>query len=198
MFAIIPHEVAHGYVALKMGDPTAKNAGRLTLNPAKHIEPLGLLCFVLVGIGWAKPVPVNPFNYKNFRKANFWVSIAGIITNLILGFIASLVMVLLTAFAGGINNLGIFFVYEFFMLFMVINISLAIFNFFPVYPLDGYNILVSFTKPNNKFMIFMQENATVMLLVFMAVVMFTDTIGIVRDGLVALFESFWRFCLPWV
>jgi len=195
LFAIIPHEVAHGFTALKMGDPSAKLAHRLSLNPAKHIDPLGLLSFVLLGIGWAKPVPVNPFNFKNFRRGNFWVSISGILTNLIIGFFSSLFLYLTYRY-GHFNftdtrNLGIFFLGFFFYFCTIINIALMIFNLLPVYPLDGFNMLDSFTKPDNGYMQFMRRNSTWVLLVVMVVLMFTGAISYARDGIVNGFLDFW-------
>ena len=82
LFSLILHECAHGYVALKCGDPTAKMLGRLSLNPARHLDPLGTLCMFVLGFGWAKPVPVNPRNFRDFRRDDFFVSIAGITVNL--------------------------------------------------------------------------------------------------------------------
>lgn len=98
LLALTFHEVAHGYVAFRCGDPTAKMMGRLTLNPLKHLDPIGTACMFLLGFGWARPVPVNPRNFTNFRKDDFLVSVAGIATNLTL-FIAS------TALAVGLNGL---------------------------------------------------------------------------------------------
>ncbi len=95
---LILHEVAHGYVAWRCGDPTAKMLGRLSLDPRKHLDPIGTLCLVFLGFGWAKPVPVNPRNFSNYRRDDFLVSIAGVTVNLSL-FIASL------ALAVGINGL---------------------------------------------------------------------------------------------
>ena len=92
------HEIAHGYVAWKCGDPTAKMLGRLSLDPRKHLDPLGTLCLVFLGFGWAKPVPVNPRNFQNYRRDDFLVSIAGITVNLTL-FLLSL------ALAVGLNGL---------------------------------------------------------------------------------------------
>lgn len=82
LFSLILHECAHGYMALRCGDPTAKMMGRLSLNPARHLDPLGTVFMFLLGFGWAKPVPVNPRNFQNYRRDDFLVSIAGIITNL--------------------------------------------------------------------------------------------------------------------
>ncbi len=98
LLALTLHEVAHGYVAWRCGDPTAKMLGRLSLNPMKHLDPFGTICLFLLGFGWAKPVPVNPRNFSNFRRDDFLVSVAGIATNLTL-FIVS------TALAVGINGL---------------------------------------------------------------------------------------------
>ena len=84
LFSLILHECAHGYVALKCGDPTAKWLGRLTLDPTKHIDPLGMICMIFLRIGWAKPVPINPRNFRNYRRDYILVSIAGIVTNLLL------------------------------------------------------------------------------------------------------------------
>ena len=188
--AIIPHEVAHGYAALKVGDPSAKLAKRLSFNPARHIDPLGLLCFVMAGIGWAKPVPVNPFNYKNFRKGNFIVSIAGVITNLIIGFISSLFLYLIWRF-GNLDNLGMFALFYFFLFCTAINIALMIFNLLPIFPLDGYNILVSFTKPNNRYMQFVRQYSMFVLLAVLMVLMFTGWFGVARDGIMNGFFWFW-------
>ena len=96
LFSLIIHECAHGYVALKCGDPTAKWLGRLTLNPVKHLDPLGTICMVFLRIGWAKPVPVNPRNFRHYRRDYILVSIAGITTNLIICLISLTVSALLS------------------------------------------------------------------------------------------------------
>ncbi len=91
LFSLILHECAHGYVAYRCGDPTAKMMGRLSLNPAKHLHPIGTLCMFLFGFGWAKPVPVNPMNFRNYRRDDFLVSIAGITVNLTI-FLVSVIL----------------------------------------------------------------------------------------------------------
>ncbi len=98
LVTLILHEIAHGYVAFRCGDPTAKMMGRLSLDPRKHLDPIGTACLVLLGFGWAKPVPVNPRNFRNYRRDDFLVSIAGITVNLTL-FLLSM------ALAVGINRL---------------------------------------------------------------------------------------------
>jgi len=95
LFSLILHECAHGWMALRCGDPTAKMLGRLSLNPAKHLDPVGTICMFVFGFGWAKPVPVNPRNFRDYRRDDFLVSIAGIVTNLTLFIICSLLAVLL-------------------------------------------------------------------------------------------------------
>lgn len=98
LLSLILHEVAHGYVALRCGDPTAKWMGRLSLDPRKHLDPLGTISMLVIGVGWAKPVPVNSRNFKNYRRDDFLVSVAGIVTNLTL-------FILCTALSVGINGL---------------------------------------------------------------------------------------------
>lgn len=98
LISLILHECAHGYMALRCGDPTAKMLGRLSLNPLRHLDPIGTICMFLLGFGWAKPVPVNPRNFENYRRDDFLVSIAGIVTNLTLFIICSLTATLLNLF----------------------------------------------------------------------------------------------------
>ena len=95
LFSLIMHECAHGYVALKCGDPTAKMLGRLTLDPRKHLDPIGTICMVFLRFGWAKPVPINPRNFRNYRRDYILVSLAGIITNLCICLISLLISALL-------------------------------------------------------------------------------------------------------
>lgn len=89
LFALTFHEFAHGLVAYRLGDPTAKAAGRLTLNPLKHLDPLGTIAFFFIKIGWAKPVPVNPGYFKNPKKDMLWVALAGPATNLVLAVVSA-------------------------------------------------------------------------------------------------------------
>jgi Zn-dependent protease len=140
LFSIIVHEVAHGYVALLNGDPTAKMLGRITLNPVPHIDMVGSILvpglLLLSGssflIGWAKPVPVNPLNFRNFRWGEFAVSAAGPLSNLILAAIFSGVLRL------GVENPGLSQLASYGVM---INILLALFNLIPIPPLDGSHIL---------------------------------------------------------
>lgn len=139
MAAFTVHEFAHAFVAYKFGDPTAKNQGRLTLNPIQHLDPFGTILIFIAGFGWARPVPVNRFFFKNPRIAGICVSIAGPISNLILAALGYLVWYLLLAF-GAAASLPAY-VPEFLNLFIHLNLVLFIFNLLPFPPLDGYRIV---------------------------------------------------------
>jgi Zn-dependent protease len=139
LYSVIFHELAHGWVAYKMGDPTAKLMGRLTLNPLKHLDPIGALMLLIIGFGWAKPVPVNLENIPSDkrRKGIILVSAAGITANIICAFIALLLLQLL---APGPEDI----MYKILHLLAFINILLAAFNLIPIPPLDGSKIIMGF------------------------------------------------------
>ena len=140
LIGLTVHEWAHAYAAYRLGDPTARNLGRMTLNPLAHIDPIGFVMLLLVGFGWAKPVPVNPRNFKNFKRDDIIVSLAGIFTNILVAFLFSFVYV------AGILKWGLG-TNEAFMTIVgaviTINLALAIFNLIPIYPLDGAHVAES-------------------------------------------------------
>lgn len=138
LFTIISHELGHGIVAYWMGDDTAKRAGRLSLNPIKHIDPIGALCMFLFKFGWAKPVPINNDNFKHKKVGLFLVSVAGIFVNLLTVLIT---MILVMSFAGKVAS-DEYLSYAA-SIFIGYGISLASFNLIPVPPLDGSKILMS-------------------------------------------------------
>jgi Zn-dependent protease len=181
--ALILHEISHGWVAYKCGDPTAKFAGRLSLNPAKHLDPVGALMFVLVGFGWANPVPINPYNFRNFKRGCFLVSVAGITTNLVIAFLASPFYVLLIDTLWG----------QLFAYILIMNVSFAVFNFLPVPPLDGFNIWASLAKPGNRAIIWLRNNQMMMLIMLLIVLQLTGVFGIMRSAVLNLFLSAWGF-----
>ena len=146
LLAITLHELAHGYAAYCLGDNTAKAAGRLTLNPISHLDPIGALMMLIAGFGWAKPVPVNPFFFKGNRTTGMMlVSLAGPLTNLIVAYIA---YALWMALYGVINSV---FVYQFLSYCVILNIYFAVFNLIPIPPLDGSKILAGFLPKQTAF-----------------------------------------------
>lgn len=183
------HEFSHAFVATKMGDTLPKMQGRLTLNPFAHISLFGIISFLLVGFGWANPVQVNPLRFKSYRKGMFLVSISGVITNLILAFVFSGIFFFMPSL--GSNNLLLFFL-EFFVYFgLIINLSLAIFNILPIYPLDGFNLIKSFCKEGNGFVRFMEKYGSLILLIFIISPLFDIVYNFAILGLESLFFNFW-------
>ncbi len=147
MLAIVCHEVSHGYVAWRFGDPTARMMGRLTLNPLKHIDIIGTLMIFFIGIGWAKPVPVVFENLRNPKRDMIWVAVAGPITNIILATVSAFLLRGLVAFGNpATSGSPIAMLVEPVVLMLAfsvyINLLLAIFNMIPVPPLDGGRVLV--------------------------------------------------------
>ena len=142
LFTAIPiHEAAHAYVADKLGDPTARYRGRLTLNPMAHFDLIGSMAMLFTGIGWAKPVPINPLNFKDTKKGMAISAAAGPISNLIVAAISlALSKILLYAGYGMGVNTVISTLYTVFNSMCFINISLAIFNLIPIPPFDGSRI----------------------------------------------------------
>ena len=134
-FALCVHEFSHGYIAYIFGDDTAYRMGRLTLNPLAHLDPIGSMMILFLGIGYAKPVPVNPSNLRNPRKDMIKVAIAGPASNFILSFIGVFIFTLFAKLGLLQNSFHLFFSY-----FIIINTYLGLFNLIPIYPLDGGQI----------------------------------------------------------
>lgn len=208
-FAIVLHEVAHGMVAKWNGDPTAQVNGRLTLNPIRHIDVRGLIMLLLVGIGWAKPVPINPNNFYDRKKGMFYVSIAGIVTNISLcavslGLLAALAAIgkATQVIVGSVAYYFLKLILLFFVYSAVINASLAGFNLLPLFPLDGFRIIESFTNPNNKFMAFCRRYGIYFLYALILLSVLADFtgwncdvlgmyIGVIQKGVEKLVEVIW-------
>lgn len=147
LISISVHESAHGYVSYKLGDPTARNLGRITLNPVKHFDLLGFICMVLFRVGWAKPVPVNSRYYKNPRRDMAITAAAGPLSNLLMAFIGVLGYEIMGLFSFREANAVFYFCYTlylFFVIFAQLNVFLAIFNLLPVPPFDGSRIFYIF------------------------------------------------------
>jgi len=178
--AIILHELAHGVVALWNGDDTAKNMGRLTLNPVKHFSWMGLLMLLVVGIGWANPVPINPYNFRKRKLGLITTSIAGVTANLVMAFTSFLMYYAMgeILIKVGISSEIAFVFYKFFSYFFfygtVINISLIAFNILPLYPLDGFRVIETLTPPNNGYVRFMRKYSVY---IFLALIVIGNTLG---------------------
>lgn len=152
LLALTVHEFAHGYVAYRLGDPTAKSLGRLTMNPLKHLDPLGTLAFIFIKFGWAKPVPVNPRYFRNPRQDMLYVALAGPATNLVLAVICAIAVKLLVFIEPTLpQNITMTVLYPFKICLVYsvwINVLLCIFNFLPIPPLDGSRILMGLLPHN--------------------------------------------------
>ena len=167
--SVVLHELAHGYAALYFGDKTAKYAGRLTLNPLKHLDPFGsvILPFLLVLtnapflIGWARPVPYNPENLTNKKLGTLWVASAGILTNLSIALFFGLII----RFVGSTGLISVEFI-SLLSIIVLVNIVLAIFNLIPIPPLDGSKILFSLLGRNSIKIERFMERYSLFLLIF--------------------------------
>ena len=166
MIVITLHEFAHAFMAYKCGDPTAKFCGRMTLNPVKHFDPLGILMFALAGFGWAKPVPVNPNNFKHYRSGAFWTSAAGIITNYLSAFLfcpvwALVYIYVMPKFEGMYMY---YFLQGFFSSLVISSLSFCVFNLLPFYPLDGFRMVDALNRTQGKIYTFLKDHGYKILL----------------------------------
>lgn len=177
------HEFFHAFAAVKNGDLTPKFAGRYTLNPMKHFDPFGLVLFVLAGFGWAKPVPINPSNFRNYKKGLVWTSIAGVLANFVMAFIGyafvllyGLVPVPNVAEANALivllYQVG-FYVVQFFYVF---NLAFCVFNLIPLYPLDGFRLWDALDRKRGKVFQFVRSYGYYILMGLIIVHFFADRI----------------------
>ena len=146
LYSVVIHEVAHGWVANRMGDPTAKWLGRLSLNPMKHLDPIGTLMLFIAGFGWAKPVPINFNNISDRRKGLILVSSAGIVANILLALISLFFFRLLSLSSSGIAALLVYYLVQ-------INITLAALNLIPLPPLDGSKKLMGIAPGRTQYLL---------------------------------------------
>ena len=149
LFALTVHEYAHGWVALRFGDPTAKNAGRLTLNPLSHLDPIGTIMLFLIHLGWAKPVPVNPYYLHDPKRDMIWVSLAGPGANMLTALGCGLVIRFLNILPMNpdLHSSVFGIIIQMIVFGLIINLVLAFFNLIPIPPLDGSKILMGILPP---------------------------------------------------
>jgi Zn-dependent protease len=172
LLAVTMHEVAHGFIAEKFGDPTARLLGRLTLNPLKHLDPIGTIALLVFGFGWARPVPVNPNNLRNARRDMIWVSLAGPLTNLGLALFCALllhgVVFVVSSLSPEsqalqmIKPVGLMAAFG-----LYINVILGLFNLLPVPPLDGGRVLSSLLPERQALVLRKVEPFGLILIVFL-------------------------------
>ena len=163
ILCILPlHELAHAWVANKLGDPTAKLEGRLTFNPLASVDPMGALALLLFGFGWAKPVPVDSRYFRKPKRDMAITALAGPVSNLLAAFVGAVLVAVMEAFSpyNGFTN----FVYNVLWYYVVVNISLAVFNLIPMPPLDGSRIVAAFLSDRVMYTYYRYQNLFVMLM----------------------------------
>lgn len=175
LIAITFHEYAHGWAAYKLGDPTPKFYGRLTLNPLAHLDPIGTVMLLIFRFGWAKPVPINPNNFDNYRRDTALVSIAGPAANFLLAILFALIgRIVMPFYIRPINM--------FLSISIYINIALAIFNLLPIPPLDGSKLLLLFLPYRYMYVMgFLEQYGFIIIVMLIA---FTNFIGIIVSPIV--------------
>lgn len=192
IFSVVIHEVSHGYAAYFLGDPTAKYAGRLTLNPLKHLDPWGSFLVPLfltishlgVIFGWAKPVPYNPYNLSNQKYGPALVGLAGPLSNLALALLAG-VMIRIMLVIGVEDG---FFGYNILALLVVINVFLIVFNLLPIPPLDGSKLLFAFLPVSEYTKAVLEQYGFVFLLLFLYV--FSDLLRVLENVVLGFFTNY--------
>ncbi|MEE8566406.1 MAG: site-2 protease family protein [Candidatus Bipolaricaulota bacterium] len=205
--AIVLHEFSHGYIAFRLGDPTAKVQGRLTLNPLAHIDPIGTILVPIVLVilrspflfGWAKPVPVNPNYFRNPYKGMFYVAIAGPLMNIALalgasaiGRLAILITPLSLLYGRGFSAYFVQTIFYLLGFFVIINIILAVFNLLPVPPLDGSRVLTYFLPPEGKrVMMQLERYGFLIVLALLYLGALRGLIGLISGIWEALLGSYW-------
>ncbi|MCY8231287.1 site-2 protease family protein [Priestia endophytica] len=195
IIAFTIHEFSHAFVANLFGDPTAKNEGRLTLSPISHLDPFGTLLLIIAGFGWARPVPVNPRNFKRPRLAGVLVSIAGPLSNLVLAFIGTICYYALVNAQVASNNQ---YLYEFLNLFIMLNILLFIFNLLPFPPLDGYRILEDLAPTNIRIKMKQYESYGILLFLIIVITPLDQYVitPIYNQGIPSVMHTFTRILSP--
>ncbi len=192
VISLTVHEFSHAFMAHRLGDPTPKEDGRLSLNPLRHIDPMGFLVMLLVRFGWAKPVRINPLYFQNPRKGMLYTAIAGPVSNIILAILSSFLLFWAIVFNGPAVLV------EILIYLVLLNIGLAVFNLIPIYPFDGSRVLGYFSP---RFASFMTQNANVVQLVFVAAILLPrflpipdiigTVIGTVQRGSLHLLMQLW-------
>ena len=185
------HEFSHAHAAYTNGDNTPYNDGRLSINPLAHVDMYGFICCLLFGFGWAKPVRVNPLNFRNYKKGMISVSLAGVTMNLVLAFIGCGLFTFINILS--ITNHFLYFIYIFSYYLFYMNISLAVFNLLPIHPLDGFMFLSVVLKYENKFIQFMNSYGHIILIILL--IAFDWVLEYLITMFAIPYSLFWNFML---
>ncbi|MEG0330160.1 MAG: site-2 protease family protein [Longicatena sp.] len=183
VISLSAHEFAHAFVSYKLGDKSQLSQGRMTLNPFKHLDPMGTLSLLFFGFGWAKPVQVDPYFYHNKKEGMMWTALAGPFMNFIVAFIAILIYGLMIKFGFYYQNAVVHYIFVFMLILAQINLGLGIFNLIPIPPLDGSKILTGILNEETYFKLMRYENY------FMIVIMLLLATGTLNGPLFAARET---------
>lgn len=210
VIALSFHEAAHAWMANKMGDPTAKSLGRLTIDPTKHFDLFGIITFIFIGFGWGKPVPTNPRNYRNYKKANILVAISGVSMNMAIALIALVLISILTLgnvfisiwpiymYRSFIPNMHLSFtdiIHTILFFIAYINLILCFFNLIPIPPLDGHHLVKGYIarKSPNFYMAYQRYGFLVLILLLFVTPWVRTGLGwlvsFIIDGIGSLFGA---------
>lgn len=185
LLAIVCHEYAHGWMSDRLGDPTPRMSGRLTLNPFRHLDFMGTVCLLLFHVGWANPVPINPVYYKNRKKGIIYVSLAGPVANFILAYLSLLIEGLLVKF-GSSSSVVIWVLYQLCYYSAVINIGLALFNLVPIPPLDGSKVAGEVSQWAREQYWRFQNYWRIILLLLVVTGVLSKPLGLLNDSIITV------------
>lgn len=188
LIALTVHEFAHGWVSARLGDPTPRYEGRLTLNPLAHLDPIGTVLMVLTGFGWAKPVSVNPMYYKDRKKGMALTAIAGPLANFIMAFVGILIGTILLVVGSMLNFSGnvMYWINMIFYIFAFRNLCFMVFNLIPIPPLDGSKVLGMFIPNRTYYQILQYERYAIILIMFLSL---SGAFDVIIGGGVGIFYS---------
>ena len=192
LFSLSVHELSHGLAAYMMGDRTAKNTGRLSLNPMHHLDPIGAICLFLFGFGWAKPVPVNPWNFRRKKAGMVLTSLAGPFSNFLVAFLAQIGTVVLGKMTFHTESIGFNIASVSYMICVylgMINLGLGLFNLIPIPPLDGSKVLNALLPERMYFKIMQYEQfGFIVLIILINMPYFNVWLGVARDAIINFYN----------
>ncbi len=193
LFSLSVHEFSHGLAAYAVGDKTAKYSGRLSLNPLAHLDPFGAICLFLFGFGWAKPVPVNPWNFKNKKGGMILTALAGPFSNFLLAFIAMVIYTLLgglrfSSASFGFTLASVFYELAYYMI--MINLGLGLFNLIPIPPLDGSKVLTAILPERTYFKLMNYERyGFIILIILINTPIFNSLLNVCQSAVISFYAD---------